>query len=76
MADIRELKREQKDMQRDIRDLETRNTVNEREIRNINKQLEKTSSKTTWILHIIIGAIVVGRIGLLMKGGIKVLETP
>lgn len=47
-------------MQRDIRNLETRTTVNEREIPNMNKQLEKISSNTTWILWLVIGAIVAG----------------
>ena len=77
MQDIQELKLEiqriksdQKDMQRDIRNLETRTTVNEKDIVSINKQLEKISVNTTWILRIIIGAIVTALIGLLLKGGV------
>lgn len=77
MEDIREIKQElqnikqeQKDMQRDIRNLETRTTVNKREITNTNKQLEKISSNTTWILRLVIGAIVAGLLGLLVKGRI------
>ncbi|HDR8172035.1 TPA: hemolysin XhlA family protein [Bacillus thuringiensis] len=77
MQDIQELKLEiqriksdQKDMQRDIRNLETRTTVNEKDIVSINKQLEKISANTTWILRIIIGAIVTALIGLLLKGGV------
>lgn len=76
MQEIQELKQEiqrikldQKDMQRDIRNLETRTTVNEKDIVNINKLLDKISANTTWILRIIIGAIVAGLLGLLMKGG-------
>ncbi|EJQ92811.1 MULTISPECIES: hemolysin XhlA family protein [Bacillus] len=76
MQEIQELKQEiqrikldQKDMQRDIRNIETRTTVNEKDIVNINKQLEKISANTTWILRIIIGAIVTALIGLLLKGG-------
>lgn len=42
MEDIREIKQEQKDMQRDIRNSETQTTANERGITNINKQLEKS----------------------------------
>ncbi|MED0876821.1 hemolysin XhlA family protein [Bacillus mobilis] len=68
--EILQIKSEQKDMQRDIRNLETRTTVNEKDIVNINKQLEKISANTTWILRIIIGAIVTALIGLLLKGGI------
>ncbi|HDR4727340.1 hemolysin XhlA family protein [Bacillus cereus group sp. Sample62] len=67
--EIQQIKLDQKDMQRDIRKLETRTTVNEKDIVNINKQLEKISANTTWILRIIIGAIVAGLLGLLMKGG-------
>lgn len=67
--EILQIKSDQKDMQRDIRSLETRTTVNEKDIVNINKQLEKISANTTWILRIIIGAIVTGLIGLLLKGG-------
>ncbi|MDA2440111.1 hemolysin XhlA family protein [Bacillus cereus] len=67
--EILQIKTDQKDMQRDIRNLETRTTVNEKDIVNINKQLEKISANTTWILRIIIGAIVAGLLGLLMKGG-------
>ncbi|HDR7716935.1 MULTISPECIES: hemolysin XhlA family protein [Bacillus cereus group] len=67
--EIQQIKSDQKDMQRDIRNLETRTTVNEKDIVNINKLLDKISANTTWILRIIIGAIVVGLLGLLMKGG-------
>ncbi|WJE24549.1 hemolysin XhlA family protein [Bacillus cereus] len=68
--EIHQIKSEQKDMQRDIRDLETRTTVNEKDIVNITKLLDKIGANTTWILRIIIGAIVAGLLGLLMKGGI------
>ncbi|PGC18514.1 hypothetical protein COM08_15085 [Bacillus wiedmannii] len=67
--EILQIKSDQKDMQRDIRGLETRTTVNEKDIVNINKLLDKISANTTWILRIIIGAIVAGLLGLLMKGG-------
>ncbi|PGF02741.1 hypothetical protein COM59_30870 [Bacillus pseudomycoides] len=67
--EIQQIKSDQKDMQRDVQSLETRTTVNEKDIVNINKQLEKISANTTWILRIIIGAIVTGLIGLLLKGG-------
>ncbi|MEM5646480.1 hemolysin XhlA family protein [Bacillus cereus] len=67
--EIQQIKSDQKDMQRDIRNLETRTTVNEKDIVNINKLLDKISANTTWILRIIIGAILAGLLGLLMKGG-------
>ncbi|MFK4380158.1 putative membrane protein [Bacillus sp. RC218] len=68
--EIQQIKLDQKDMQRDIRNIETRTTVNEKDIVNINKLLDKISANTTWILRIIIGAIVTALIGLLMKGGV------
>lgn len=57
-------------MQRDIRNLETRTTGNEKDIVNINKQLDKISANTTWILRIIIGAIIAALLSLLLKGGV------
>ncbi|MDX5886253.1 hemolysin XhlA family protein [Bacillus cereus group sp. BfR-BA-00999] len=67
--EILQIKSDQKDMQRDIRNLETRTTVNEKDIVNINKQLEKISANTTWILRLIVGGIVGGILTFLMKGG-------
>ncbi|WP_142315444.1 hemolysin XhlA family protein [Bacillus wiedmannii] len=67
---IDSLKAEQKEIMRDIRNLETRTTINEKDISTINKQLEKISLNTTWILRLVIGAIVMAVLGLLLKGGI------
>ncbi|MCU0095925.1 MULTISPECIES: hemolysin XhlA family protein [Bacillus] len=60
-AEIDSLKAEQKEIMRDIRNLEMRTTVNEKDIATINKQLEKISANTTWILRIIISAIVMSK---------------
>lgn len=68
-AEQKDIKSEQKTIQRDIRNLESRTLGNEKDIVNINKQLDKISANTTWILRIIIGAIATGLIGLLIKGG-------
>ncbi|WP_162488695.1 hypothetical protein [Bacillus cereus] len=46
-AEIDSLKAEQKEIMRDIRNLETRTTINEKDIATINKQLEKISTNTT-----------------------------
>ncbi|HHL0972194.1 TPA: hemolysin XhlA family protein [Bacillus cereus] len=67
---IDSLKAEQKEIMRDIRNLETRTTINEKEISTINQQLEKISLNTTWILRIVISAIVMAVLGLIFKGGI------
>ncbi|EOO19715.1 hemolysin XhlA family protein [Bacillus cereus] len=69
-AKIDRLKSEQKEIMRDIRNLETRTTINEKDISTINKQLEKISTNTTWILRIVISAIVMAVLGLILKGGI------
>ena len=65
---IDSLKAEQKEIMRDIRCLETRTTINEKDIATINKQLEKISMNTTWILRIIISAITMSVLGLILKG--------
>ncbi|HHL0974512.1 TPA: hemolysin XhlA family protein [Bacillus cereus] len=69
-AKIDRLKAEQKEIMRDIRNLETRTTINEKDISTINKQLEKISLNTTWILRIVISAIVMAVMGLVVTGGI------
>ncbi|HDR4726160.1 hypothetical protein J0835_09970 [Bacillus cereus group sp. Sample62] len=65
---IDNLKAEQKEIMRDIRNLETRTTINEKDIATINKQLEKISMNTTWILRIIISSITMSVLGLILKG--------
>ncbi|MEC0902835.1 MULTISPECIES: hemolysin XhlA family protein [Bacillus] len=67
--EIIQIKSDQKDMQRDIRNLETRTAGNEKDIININKQLDKISANTTWILRLIVGGIVGAILTLLLKGG-------
>lgn len=68
MEKIDSLKAEQKEIMWDIRNLETRTTINEKDIATINKQLEKISMNTTWILRIIISAITMSVLGLILKG--------
>ncbi|MBG9519121.1 hypothetical protein ABE49_10075 [Bacillus thuringiensis] len=67
---IESLKAEQKEIMRDIRNLETRTTINEKDISTINQQLEKISLNITWILRIVISAIVMAILSLVFKGGI------
>ncbi|KAB2460795.1 hypothetical protein F8160_00210 [Bacillus sp. CH126_4D] len=67
--EIQQIKSDQKDMQRDIRNLETRTTVNEKDIVNINKLLDKISANTTWILRLIVGGLIGAALTFLMKGG-------
>ncbi|PEL17637.1 hemolysin XhlA family protein [Bacillus wiedmannii] len=67
--EIQQIKSDQKDMQRDIRNLETRTTVNEKDIVNINKLLDKISANTTWILRLIVGGLIGAALTFLVKGG-------
>ncbi|MFV1457185.1 hypothetical protein [Bacillus mycoides] len=67
MEELQQLKLDQQEIQRDIRNLESRILVNEKDILTINKQLEKISANTTWILSLIIGGLLIGVLGLLMK---------
>ncbi|HDR8112382.1 hypothetical protein ACO1D2_11435 [Bacillus thuringiensis] len=66
---IDSLKVEQKEIMRDIRNLETRTLINEKDISMINQQLEKISINTTWILRIVISAVIMAILGLILKGG-------
>ncbi|RFB07679.1 hypothetical protein DZB88_30370 [Bacillus sp. OE] len=67
--ELLQIKSDQKDMQRDIRNLETRTTVNEKDIVNINKLLDKISANTTWILRLIVGGLIGAALTFLLKGG-------
>ncbi|TXR95412.1 hypothetical protein DN390_22340 [Bacillus sp. SH7-1] len=67
---IESLKSEQKEIMRDIRNLETRIIINEKDISTINKQLEKISTNTSWILRIIISTIIMAVLGLILRGTI------
>ncbi|WP_414835534.1 hypothetical protein [Bacillus sp. Ba 3] len=67
---IDSLKSEQKEIMRDIRNLATRIIINEKDISTINKQLEKISTNTSWILRIIISTIIMAVLGLILRGTI------
>ncbi|MBX9957935.1 hemolysin XhlA family protein [Peribacillus simplex] len=66
--EIQQVKMDQKDIQREIRNMESRITITEKDILTINKQLEKISSNTTWILRLIIGSLLTGALGMVLKG--------
>lgn len=67
--DVQEMKQEIKEIRFDIKSLEIRTTGNEKDIININKQLDKISANTTWILRLIVGGIVGAVLTFLLKGG-------
>jgi len=68
-SDVQEIKQEIKEIRLEVKSLEIRTTGNEKDIININKQLDKISANTTWILRLIVGGIVGGILTFLMKGG-------
>ncbi|HFF3743185.1 hemolysin XhlA family protein [Bacillus cereus] len=64
---INSLKAEHKEIMGDIRNLETRTIINEKDIVTINTKLEKISMNTTWILRIIISALIMSVLSLILK---------
>jgi len=57
-------------LEADVSELKTRMAVAESNIKDIREDITSIKSNTTWILRLIIGAIVTGVLGLLIKGGI------
>ncbi len=68
-SDVQEIKQEIKEIRLEVKSLEIRTTGNEKDIININKQLDKISANTTWILRLIVGGIIGAALTFLMKGG-------
>ncbi|MED3180490.1 hemolysin XhlA family protein [Bacillus thuringiensis] len=67
-AKIVDLKTGQKEIMQDIRNLETRTTISEKDIAMLNKQLEKINLNTTWILRIVISSVIMAVLGMVLKG--------
>ena len=53
-----------------IRVLERDNTANTQRIEALEKKMDKIESNTTWILRLVIGAIIAALLGLIFQGGI------
>ncbi|MEH7018909.1 hemolysin XhlA family protein [Bacillus sp. JJ63] len=65
--DINQINLDLKAIQHDVKNLEARIIAAEKDVFTINKQLDKISANTTWILRLIISALLTGVLGLLMK---------
>ena len=57
------------ELERDMVDVKMRLVIAETNIKEIYKTLDKINNNTTWILRIIIGAIVGALLALVIKGG-------
>ena len=68
-SNVQEIRQDIKDIRLEIRSLEMRTTGNEKDIININKQLDKISANTTWILRLIIGGIIGVALTFFERGG-------
>ncbi|MDP1419223.1 hemolysin XhlA family protein [Peribacillus simplex] len=59
-----------KSLEVDMTDVKTRLAVAESNIKDVKEDISSIKSNTTWILRIIVGAIVLALLGLILKGGI------
>ncbi|MBA2872429.1 putative nucleic acid-binding Zn-ribbon protein [Anoxybacillus calidus] len=57
-------------LEADMVDVKTRLAVAESNIKDMREDISAIKNNTTWILRIILGAIITGLLGLLVKGGI------
>ncbi|MGR5961303.1 hemolysin XhlA family protein [Bacillus cereus] len=65
--DLNQMNLDLQAIQHDVKNLEARIIVTERDVLTINKHLDKISANTTWILRLIISALLTGVFGLLMR---------
>lgn len=56
-------------LESDISDVKTRLAVAESNIKDIKEDIASIKNNTTWILRIVIGAVVSAVLGLIIKGG-------
>lgn len=65
--DFNQMNLDLKTIQHDMKNLEARILVAEKDVLTINKQLDKISANTTWILRLIISALLTGVLGVLAR---------
>ncbi|MBR9655531.1 hemolysin XhlA [Bacillus sp. M21] len=75
-SDVQEIKQEIKEIRLEVKSLEIRTTGNEKDIINIDKQLDKISANTTWILRLIVRGIVVGLSQIVKTIGLQTKYVP
>jgi archaellum component FlaC len=67
---IPKLESEMLEVKKDIVDIKTRIAVAESNIKDIKADLSSIKSNTTWIIRLIVGAIVLALLGFISQGGI------
>ncbi|GAB6507476.1 hemolysin XhlA family protein [Bacillus cereus] len=65
--DFNQMNLDLKAIQHDMKSLEVRILVAEKDVLTINKQLDKISANTTWILGLIISGLLTGVLGVVAK---------
>lgn len=65
--DFNQMNLDLKAIQHDMKSLEVRILVAEKDVLTINKQLDKISANTTWILRLIISGLLTGVLGVVAK---------
>ena len=65
--DFNQMNLDLKALQHDMKNLEARILVAERDVLTITKQLDKISANTTWILRLIVSGLLTGVLGVLAK---------
>ena len=68
--EMKQFNEEQRSLYRDVRSLETKVLLNERDINEIKGELQGIKSNTTWILRVIIGAVITYILSVLFRGGL------
>ncbi|MFP3122583.1 hypothetical protein OH784_07365 [Ectobacillus funiculus] len=68
--EIKQFKEEQRNLYQNDRSLETRIFLDKKDINEIKEDLQGIKSKTTWILRVIIGAVITYILSVLFRGGL------
>ncbi|EEL51586.1 MULTISPECIES: hypothetical protein [Bacillus cereus group] len=61
---------EQKEIRKEMCNIEQRITVNEKDISALSGRVEKISTNIIWLLRIVVGAVIMGILGLIINGGV------
>ncbi|MDP4087122.1 MAG: hemolysin XhlA family protein [Bacillota bacterium] len=59
-------------LETEVADLKTRLAIVETNIKEIYKTLDSIDNNTTWILRLVIGGLIAGVLGLIIKGGFQI----